>query len=107
VFSRARRPAGFIEPCLPSAAERPPSGPGWIHEIKHDGFRVIAGKSPTKVPLFSRPDNELTYRFPLIVEILTRLRSRSRIIDGEAVARSDDDILNFDLIRYRRHDVSV
>jgi hypothetical protein len=33
--------SGFIEPCLPSPAERPPSGPGWAHEIKHDGFRMM------------------------------------------------------------------
>ena len=31
----------FIEPCLPSRAERPPSGPSWVHEIKHDGFRLM------------------------------------------------------------------
>jgi bifunctional non-homologous end joining protein LigD len=36
--------AGLIEPCLPSPAEKLPSGPGWLHEIKHDGFRVIARK---------------------------------------------------------------
>jgi hypothetical protein len=35
-------PSGFIEPCLPSPAERPPSGPNWIHEIKHDGFPLMA-----------------------------------------------------------------
>jgi hypothetical protein len=40
-----RTPTGFIEPCLPTPAEHPPSGPGWIHEIKHDGFRIIARKS--------------------------------------------------------------
>src|SRR6516164_8304970 len=34
--------SGFIEPCLPSSAERPPSGPDWIHEIKHDGYRITA-----------------------------------------------------------------
>jgi len=34
------RVTAFIEPCLPSRAERPPSGPGWVHEIKHDGFRL-------------------------------------------------------------------
>jgi hypothetical protein len=33
----------FIEPCLPSAAAKPPSGPNWIHEIKHDGYRLMAG----------------------------------------------------------------
>jgi hypothetical protein len=36
--SRRPPPAGFNEPCLPSPAERPPTGPGWIHEIKHDGL---------------------------------------------------------------------
>jgi ATP-dependent DNA ligase len=34
--------ARFIEPCLPSPAEKPPSGSNWIHEIKHDGYRVMA-----------------------------------------------------------------
>jgi len=34
--------ASFIEPCLPSPADKPPSGSNWIHEIKHDGFRVVA-----------------------------------------------------------------
>ena len=31
---------GFIAPCQPSKAERPPSGPEWVHEIKHDGYRL-------------------------------------------------------------------
>jgi bifunctional non-homologous end joining protein LigD len=35
-------PVGFIAPCLPTSAPHPPSGDGWLHEIKHDGFRVIA-----------------------------------------------------------------
>jgi bifunctional non-homologous end joining protein LigD len=85
MLSHTRRP-GFIEPCLPSPADKPPSGPGWLHEIKHDGFRVIARKDGPRVKLYSRPGNDLTYRFPLIVEALIRLRSLSCIIDGEAVA---------------------
>jgi bifunctional non-homologous end joining protein LigD len=32
----------FIEPCLPSPADRPPSGASWIHEVKHDGYRLMA-----------------------------------------------------------------
>ena len=79
-------PAGFIPPCLPTKAPRPPSGAVWLHEIKHDGFRVIARKDGERVRLYSRPGNDLTDRFPLIVEALARLRSRSCIIDGEAVA---------------------
>jgi ATP-dependent DNA ligase len=36
------RPIGFIEPCLPSIARKPPNGPQWLHEIKHDGYRLMA-----------------------------------------------------------------
>src|SRR5205814_1485605 len=93
--------------CLPTKAPQPPSGDTWLHEIKHDGFRVIARKDGERVRLYSRPGNDLTYRFPLIVEALARLRSRSCIIDGEAVCCDEDGMPNFDRIRYRRHDASV
>jgi ATP-dependent DNA ligase len=99
-------PAGFIAPCLPTKAPTP-SGAEWLHEIKHDGFRVIARKTGERVRLYSRPGNDLTERFPLIVEALAKVRSRSCIIDGEAVACGDDGISSFDRIRYRRHDASV
>jgi bifunctional non-homologous end joining protein LigD len=99
--------AGFIAPCLPSKTDKLPSGSQWLHEIKHDGFRVIARKDGAKVRLDSRPGNDLTYRFPLIVESLARLRSRSCIIDGEAVACDESGVPSFDHIRYRRHDTSV
>jgi hypothetical protein len=39
---RPRPPADFIRPCQPSDAARPPAGPGWLHEIKHDGYRLLA-----------------------------------------------------------------
>ena len=68
-------PAGFIEPCISTAARVPPSGPGWLHEIKHDGFRIIACKDGPRVRLYSRVGNDLTDRFPLIVEA-SGLRSR-------------------------------
>ena len=48
-----------------------------MHKIKHDGFRVVARKDGGRVRLYSRPGNDLTYRFPLIVEVLVRLRSRA------------------------------
>jgi bifunctional non-homologous end joining protein LigD len=99
--------AGFIAPCLPTSASQAPSGGEWLHEIKHDGFRVIARKDGTRVKLYSRPGNDLTDRFPLIVEALSKLRSRSCIVDGEAVACGDDGISSFERIRYRRHDASV
>jgi bifunctional non-homologous end joining protein LigD len=99
-------PLGFIPPCLPTKAP-PPSGDAWLHEIKHDDFRVIARKDAERVRLYSRPGNDMTYRFPLIVEALARLRSRSCIIDGETVCCDDDGRPSFDRIRYRRYDASL
>jgi bifunctional non-homologous end joining protein LigD len=66
-----------------------------LHEIKHDGFRVIARKEGTRVKLYSRPGNGLTDRFPLIVEALAKLPPRSCIIDGEAVSCGEDGIASF------------
>ena len=100
-------PAGFIEPCLPTKTDTLPSGGLWIHEIKHDGFRIIARKNGAQVRLYSRPGNDLTGRFPLIVETLANLRTRSCIIDGEAVACDDNGLPMFDRIRYRRQDRKV
>jgi bifunctional non-homologous end joining protein LigD len=109
MLSRPKRtlPAGFVAPCLPTSSPHPPSGGLWLHEIKHDGFRVIARKNDKRVRLYSRPGNDLTYRFPLIVEALAKLRSRSCIIDGEAVACGDDGIASFDRIRHRHYDDCV
>ena len=100
-------PPGFVPPCLPTKALRPPSGEAWLHEIKHDGFRVIARKEDDRVRLFSRPGNDLTNRFPLIVEALARLRSRSVILDGEAVCCDENGMPSFDRLRHRHHDASV
>jgi len=95
---------GFIAPCFLTKTDKLPSGGQWLHEIKHDGFRIIARKDGERVRLYSRPGNDFTRRFPLIVDALSRLRSRSCIIDGEAVACDGNGVASFDRIRYRRHD---
>src|SRR5262245_60062725 len=89
--------AGFIAPCLSTETDKLPSGSQWLHEIKHDGFRIIARKTGERMRLYSRPGNDLTDRFPLIVEALKGLRSRSCIIDGEAVVCDDNGIASLDL----------
>jgi len=71
------------------------------------GFRIIARKDGERVRLYSRPGNDFTRRFPLIVETLARLRSRSCIIDGEAVACDDNGVALFDLVRHHRANDSV
>jgi bifunctional non-homologous end joining protein LigD len=43
-------------------APQPPSGDAWLHEIKHDGFRIIARKDGRRVRLYSRPSNDVTWR---------------------------------------------
>jgi bifunctional non-homologous end joining protein LigD len=50
---RSRSSVGFVEQCLPSPAKRPPAGPNWIHEIKHDGFRIMARRDSASVRLFN------------------------------------------------------
>jgi ATP-dependent DNA ligase len=39
--TRRIRTDGFVEPCIPTLAAKPPTGPGWVHEIEHDGYRLI------------------------------------------------------------------
>jgi ATP-dependent DNA ligase len=95
-------PAGFIPPCLPMTAPRPPSGPFWLHEIKHDGFRVIARKDGKRVRLYDRRGNDVTRRFPLIVEAAAWLPPCT--IDGEAVVSDDSGAPSFDLLRRRQRD---
>ena len=98
---------GFVWPCLPTSAPRAPSGRDWLHEIKHDGFRVLARKIGNRVRLYSRSGNDLTYRFPLILASVTKLRPRSCIIDGEAVACDEAGVSSFDRICYRQNDACV
>ena len=59
---------GFIEPCLPSPADKPPSGANWIYEIKHDGYRLMARRDPVGIRLITRRGNDWTAPLPLVVE---------------------------------------
>jgi bifunctional non-homologous end joining protein LigD len=69
---RTRGSVGFVEPCLPSPAERPPAGSNWIHEIKHDGFRIMTRRDGVGVRLFTRHGHDFTARFPLAAGALDR-----------------------------------
>src|SRR5262245_9423431 len=92
---------------LPSPAECPPSGPGWVYEIKLDGFRMMVRRDAAGVRLLSRNGHDWTERFPLIAEAAGALHVRSFLIDGEAVACGQDGMPNFDRLRYRRADGAV
>ena len=53
-MTRGTLPPGFVDPCIPSLASKPPAGPGWVHEIKHDGYRLIVRRDGDTVRLFTR-----------------------------------------------------
>jgi ATP-dependent DNA ligase len=101
---RTRRPLGYIPPCLPSRADRPPSGPGWLHEIKHDGFRIMARRNGDGVRLYTRNGYDFAGRFPQIVEAVSRLKVRSCFIDSEAIVVDERGLSRFDLLRSWQHD---
>jgi bifunctional non-homologous end joining protein LigD len=93
----------FIEPCLPSRAERPPAGRDWIHEIKHDGFRIMARRDGAAARLFTRHGSDFTARFPLAAAAVAALPAHSFLIDGEAIVTNAKGLAVFDLIRHKRH----
>jgi bifunctional non-homologous end joining protein LigD len=96
---RNRPGLGIIEPCLPSPANAPPSGRNWIHEIKHDGFRILARRDSAGVRLITRAGNDFSGRFPFIAMAIAKLPVRSCLIDGEAIVCDEKGLAVFELIR--------
>src|ERR1700747_304553 len=90
---------GIIEPCLPSPAKAPPSGPGWLHEIKHDGFRILARRDGAGVRLITRAGNDFSSRFPFIAMAVGKLPVWSCLIAGEAIVCDENGLAVFELIR--------
>jgi bifunctional non-homologous end joining protein LigD len=96
-----------FEPCIPTRATKVPTGRDWIHEIKHDGYRLIVQRDSLRVRLFTRNGHDFTDRYPLIVEAALRNRSASFVIDGEAVLLGVDGVSDFDGLHSRKHDDEV
>ncbi len=94
------RAAAFIEPCLPSPADKPPSGSNWIHEIKHDGYRLMARRDPVGIRLLTRNGNDWSVgggggEPPQV---------RSCLIDGEVVCCDERGLAIFSTLRRRRNE---
>ena len=76
---------GFIEPCCPTPRKEPPSGEGWLHEIKHDGYRAQAHhEEGTRI--FTRRGYDWAARMPTIAAAVRALPIKSVILDGELIA---------------------
>ena len=100
-------PQGFVEPCLPTPSKTPRSGSEWVHEIKYDGYRLMARRNGDRARLFTRRGNDWTSRYPRILEALRTLKVRSATIDGEAVWCGPDGNSVFDKLHSRAHDAQV
>jgi bifunctional non-homologous end joining protein LigD len=88
-------PASFIQPCRPIVVSKPPIGPGWAHELKHDSYRPQIHVRDGRVRLYTRNGADWTKHYPRIVEEAARLRE-PLIIDAEAVCLSDKGVADFD-----------
>ena len=84
-----------------------PDRPEWLHEIKHDGYRLIIQRDGRRVRLFTRNGHDWSERYPLITEAALRNRNTSFVIDGEAVLPGVDGRSDFDGLHSRRHDAEV
>jgi bifunctional non-homologous end joining protein LigD len=101
----ADRPS-FIEPCLPSPADKPPSGANLIHEIKHDGYRLMARPEPVGIRLITRRGNDWTAA-TRVVEAVNRLKVRSCLNDGEVMCCEERGLARFDVRRAVQQDLRV
>ncbi|MBS0386592.1 MAG: DNA ligase D [Proteobacteria bacterium] len=89
---RAAKPPkwAFVEPMLATRVERPPVGDSWIHEIKYDGYRLLASVSGESVRLYTRNGLDWTGKFPSIADALAAMHLKDLLIDGEvAVAHAN------------------
>jgi hypothetical protein len=90
MLARRVRTDGFVDPCIPSRALKPPAGPDWVHEVKHDGYRLIVRWNGATVRLFTRRGYDWTDRYPAIANAAGKLKARSFTLDGEAVVCGAD-----------------
>ena len=101
MLERRIRTDGFVDPCIPSRAPKPPAGPDWVHEIKHDGYRLIVRRDGPAVRLFTRRGYDWTERYPAIAAAAAQVRAKSFTLDGEAVVCGADGVAVFDALHRR------
>jgi bifunctional non-homologous end joining protein LigD len=101
-------PAAFIHPCQPIVAKQPPSGAGWAHELKHDGYRLqIHVRDDGRVRLYTINGADWSKRYPLILRDAARIIEGSAIIDAEVVWLDSDGMAVFDALHSRVNDAKA
>jgi bifunctional non-homologous end joining protein LigD len=89
----------MLAPQLATLATKPPESDEWVHEIKFDGYRILARIEDGRVTLFSRNGLDWTEKFPRLAKALGGLPVRAALVDGEAVALDDDGRSGFHLLQ--------
>ena len=95
----AIEPLRFIESQLPTLVEKPPEGPGWIHEIKYDGYRTELLIQSGKARAFTRRAFDWGGKYPQIVEAAAGFPVDSAIIDGELIVMDETGRTDFAALR--------
>jgi bifunctional non-homologous end joining protein LigD len=101
-----KRASSLIHPCQPIVAKQPPVGPGWAHELKHDGYRLQIHVRDGRVRLYTINGADWSKRYPLIVEAARKIDG-SAILDAEVVWLDSDGAANFDALHSRVNDQSA
>jgi bifunctional non-homologous end joining protein LigD len=91
---RAKMPMS-LRPQLATLVKEIPSNPGWLHEIKFDGYRIISFIQSGKLKLVSRNQLDWTRKLPTIVEALKNVPVESAILDGEVVVLNEKGVSDF------------
>lgn len=84
-----------LKPQLATPTAAAPAGPDWLHEIKHDGYRLFADIERGKVRLVTRNGLDWTDKFPELARAFGQLPVDTALIDGELVQLAADGTTNF------------
>ena len=80
------RPLKWIKPQLTRLVNEAPTGAGWLHEIKYDGYRIHARIEAGKATLLTRTGLDWSHRYKRTIEALGSLKVKSAYLDGELCA---------------------
>ena len=106
-YTHLRRMLKSIEFALPVKATEVPNGPDWLHEVKHDGYRMQVIRERDRVRLKTMGGHYYTKRYPWIVEAALKLKRSRFVLDGEAVVLNLDGISDFDALHSGKHNDEV
>jgi bifunctional non-homologous end joining protein LigD len=89
----------WIRPQLTQLVDAPPDGYGWLHEIKYDGYRMMARLDQGAVKLLTRTGLDWTGKYPAIASAVTALDARQVYLDGELRGVGPDGITSFNIVQ--------